>query len=265
MLLTVSFLLTSSAATALTYLACHCLSLWWLLPVWVGYYIATVLIYILWLFASILLTKETDTPTRRVMSFYQWCEVHTLSWLLKQLGTRRQLVGAEKIPTDRPFLFVCNHRSAFDPITTLALFKKTQMCFVCKPEVMKVPVLGAAMRHAGFFPIDRENPRNAVTAIKHGAEIIKEQGRSIGIYPEGTRSKTGDLLPFHGGSFKIAKMAACPVVVASIRYEKRRVLPGYRRVHLHIVDVMDTDYVKENNTATMAERAEKAIREDLGM
>jgi len=265
MLLSWLFLLTGSAATALTYLCCDCLSLWWLLPVWLGYYVAVVLVYVVWLFASILLTKETDTPTRRMMGFYHWCEVHTLSWLMLLLGIRRKLVGAEKLPTDRPYLLVCNHRSAFDPIATVAMFKETQMCFVCKPEIMKVPVLGPAMRHAGFFPIDRENPRNAVTAIKHGAEIITQQGRSIGIYPEGTRSKTGDLLPFHGGSFKIAKLANCPVAVASIRYEKRRVLPGYKRVHLHVIDVMDTDYVKENNTATLAERAEAAIREDLGM
>ena len=263
MLLTLLFVLSGSAATALTYLACDCLTLWWLLPVWLGYYVAAVLLYILWLFSSLLLASDTANPSRRLKSFYHWCEVHTLSWLLIQLGIRKEFRGEDKIPTDRPFLFVCNHLSAFDPITTVALFKKAQMCFVCKPEVMKMPVLGTALRHAGFFPIDRENPRNAVTAIKHGAEVIKEQGRSIGIYPEGTRSKTGEMLPFHGGSFKIAKQAVCPVVVASIRYEKRKVLPGYKWVHLHVVDVMDTDYVKENNTAAMAERAQEAIKKDL--
>ncbi|MBE6806827.1 MAG: 1-acyl-sn-glycerol-3-phosphate acyltransferase [Ruminococcaceae bacterium] len=264
MLLLLSFIAASSTATALTFFFCNGLSLWWLLPVWLGYYVAAVLLYVIWLFSALLMTPQTDTPSKRLKNFYHWCEVHTLSWVMAQLGIRKKLVGAERLP-DTPFLFVCNHRSAFDPIATFALFKKTQMCFVGKPEVFQVPVLGAAMRRAGFFPIDRENPRNAVTAIKHGAEVITQQERCMGIYPEGTRSRTGDLLPFHGGSFKIAKLADCPVVVASIRYEKRRVLPGYKRVHLHVVDVMDTDYVKENNTAAMAARADHRIREDLEM
>ena len=78
----------------------------------------------------------------------------------------------------------------------------------------------------------------------------------MGIYPEGTRSKSGALLPFHAGSFKIAALAKCPVAVASIRYEKR---PLSKRVDLHIVDVMDADYVTDHNTAAMAERAVAAI------
>lgn len=262
MLLSLLFVLTAGAATAATYLCCGCLSLWWLVPVFIGYYVAAVLLYVLWLFATILLTKETDTPSPRLMGFYHWCEVHTLSWLMLALGIRKKLVGAEKLP-GQPFLLVCNHRSAFDPIATFALFKKTKMCFVGKPEVFRVPVLGPAMKRAGFFPIDRENPRNAVTAIKHGAAVIAEQGRSVGIYPEGTRSRTGEMLPFHAGSFKIAKLADCPVVVLSLRMKKGRLFP--RRVELRVVDVMGAAFVKESNTNALAQRAENAIKEDLGM
>lgn len=262
MLLLPLFILTAGGATAATYLCCGCLSPWWLVPLFVGYYVATVLVYVLWLFTAILLTKPTDDPSPRLMGFYHWCEVHTLSWLMPQLGIRQKVTGAEKVP-EEPFLFVCNHLSAFDPLATVALLKKTRFCFVCKPEIIQVPVLGPAMTRAGFFPIDRENPRNAVTAIKHGAEIITRQGRSVGIYPEGTRSRSGEMLPFHGGSFKIAKLADCPVVVASIRVKKGRLFP--RRVELHVVDVMDAAFVKENNTNALAQRAENAIKEDLGM
>ena len=262
MLLLLSFIFVSSAATAATYLLCGCLSLWWLLPVWLGYYVAAVLLYVVWLFSALLLTPQTDTPSEKLKNFYHWCEVHTLSWVMAQLGIRKKLAGAEQLP-DQPFLLVCNHRSAFDPIATYALLKKTQMCFVGKPEIFRVPVLGPAMRRAGLFPIDRENPRNAVTAIKHGAQVITEQGRCMGIYPEGTRSRSGELLPFHGGSFKIAKLADCPVVVVSLQMKKGRLFP--RRMELHVVDVMDADFVKENNTNALAQRAENAIREDLGM
>lgn len=262
MLLSLLFSLTGGAATAATYLGCNCLSLWWLLPVFIGYYVAAVLVYIIWLFASILLTKPTDAPSEKLKKFYHWCEVHTLSWLTKQLFIRCKVSGAEKVPQE-PFLFVCNHRSAFDPLATVALLKQIRFCFVCKPEVINVPVLGPAMTRAGFFPIDRENPRNAVTAIKYAAQVITEQKRSVGIYPEGTRSKSGEMLPFHAGSFKIAKLAGCPVVVASIQVKKGWLFPS--KIELHVVDVMDVDYVKENNTATLAQRAETAIKEDLGV
>lgn len=262
MLLTVIFTLAGLLGTAVTYGLCPCLSLWWALLLIPAYYLAAVVVYVIWLFTAILLTDGTD-PSPRLIRFYHWCEVHTLSWLMILLGVRHRLVGEEKIPTDRPYLLVCNHRSAFDPIATVAMFKRWNLCFVCKPEIIRVPILGPALQKAGFFPIDRENPRNAVTAIKHAAEIIQQQGRSVGIYPEGTRSKTEDLLPFHGGSFKIAKLATCPVVVASVRVKKGLLCP--RSVEISVLDVMDEAYVAENNTAALAQRAEAAIRRELGL
>lgn len=263
MLLTSIFVLAGIAGTAVTYALCDGLSLWWALLLIPAYYAAAAVVYVIWLFTAILLTDGTD-PSPRLMRFYHRCEVHTLSWLMVLLGVRRRLVGVEKIPTDRPYLLVCNHRSAFDPVSTLAMFKRWNMCFVCKPELFKIPVLGPAMRRAGFFPIDRENPRNAVTAIKHAAEIITKQGRSVGIYPEGTRTVgEGDMLPFHGGSFKIAKLADCPVVVASVRVKRGLLCPA--AVELRILDVMEEDYVREHKTTDMAQRAEQTIREDLGI
>ena len=258
------FVLTATIGTGLVFWL-GCLSYWWILPVWVGFYVASIILYILWLFPAVLLTPNTDTPSKKAIRFYRWCEHKTLRWLLSQLVVRYSVKGAEKIPGDQAFLLVCNHRSAFDPIVTIATLTKCDLCFVGKPEVFKIPVVGAAMKRVGFFPIDRENPRNAVTAIKHGAELISQQGRSVGIYPEGTRCRTEEMLPFHAGSFKIAKLANCPVVVTSIRYEKRWLFPGFKRAQLHVVDVMDVDFVKENNPNTLAERAQEAIKKDLEM
>ena len=264
MLLTSIFVLAGIVGTAATYALCPCLSLWWALLLIPAYYVAAVILYVIWLFATILLTPQTDTPSKRLKGFYHWCEVHTMNWVLILLGVRYHLNGEEKVPADRPYLLVCNHRSAFDPITAIATLKRWHLCFVCKPEIFKVPIFGTAMKRAGFFPIDRDNPRNAVTAIKHAAQVITEQGRSVGIYPEGTRTTgEGEMLPFHAGSFKIAKMADCPVVVASVRVTNGPLYP--RRVELRVLDVMEEDFVRDNNTATLAQRAENAIREDLGM
>lgn len=263
MTLTLLFTLFGGLMTSLTYLFYPTLSPWWLAPLWIGYYVVFGLLYILVAFTFFLLLRDNSPD-----SFARYVAHRTvkriLNWVLLLLGIRVKLTGTEKLP-DTPYLLVSNHRSAFDPICTVAALKQEDMVFVCKPSVLKIPLIGKMLSNLCFLAIDRENARNAVTTIKRSAELIKDVGLSVGIYPEGTRSKDGNLLPFHAGSFKIAKLAACPVAVATIRYEKRGLLPWNRRIHIHIVDVMDEAYVAESNTATMTERAEAAIRADLGL
>lgn len=258
MILTLIFATVSGLLTALHLLGG--MSLWWLLPTWLGYFISTALLYVLVVVFGLyfFLPKEDPSPKRR-------CFTHTimkltLQWVLVMLDIKVTVAGADKLP-DTPYLLVGNHRSAFDPITTVAALP-SHVVFVAKPGVLKIPVIGSILERLCFLAIDRENPRNAVTTIKRSAELIKDVGLSVGIYPEGTRSKDGSLLPFHAGSFKIAKLAGCPVAVATIRYEKGW-LPWSKRAYLHVVDVMDAAYVGESNTAAMTERAETAIRADL--
>ena len=226
-----------------------------------AYYLAAVVVYLIWLFTTVLLTDGTN-PSPRLVRFYHLCEIHILNWLLILLGIRHRVAGEEKIPADRPYLLVCNHRSAFDPLCTAAALTDVDMVFVAKPGIFRIPVIGTVLRKLCFLPIDRENPRNAVTTIKRAAELIQQVGLSVAIYPEGTRNKESEaLLPFHAGSFKIAKLADCPVVAATVRYEKRFLLE--KRVLLRMVDVMDAAFVAENNTATLSDRAKEKIEEDL--
>lgn len=253
MALTLLFALLSGGAAALICGLSPALSWWWMPLIWLGCYVAVALCYILLLIGALLLVPQGDHSPRRRQTVHALIR-HTLWWVLRTIGYRIRIHGADKLP-DVPFLLVCNHLSAFDPLCTLAVLGR-DMVFVAKPGVFKIPVIGALIRRLGFMPIDRENARNAVTTIKQAAHCITDDGLSVGIYPEGTRSKSGALLPFHAGSFKIAALAKCPVAVASIRYEKR---PLSKRVDLHIVDVMDADYVTDHNTAAMAERAVAAI------
>lgn len=234
---------------------CASVSWWWLLPLWLGCYGALGLTYILLLVTGILLFLPDRDLAPHVYRRVHRVAYGALDWVLHQLGYRVRLTGAEKLP-DTPFLLVCNHRSAFDPLCTLTTFQRA-LVFVAKPGVLRIPVIGPLLRRLGFMPIDRENARNAVTTIKQAANRIKNCCLSVGIYPEGTRSKDNRLLPFHAGSFKIASLTQCPIVVAAIRYEKR--LLWGKRVHLSVVDVMDTAYVADNTTAAMADRAVAAI------
>ena len=260
MTLTLIFAAVSSVLTAL--LRVNGLSLWWLFPVWVGFFLAAVVVFYALLLSGLYLFLPKTDPTPRVRRFTHRMIKLVVRWVLVMAGVRYTVTGTEKLP-DTPYLLVSNHRSAFDPISTVAALK-SHLVFVAKPGVLKIPILGPMLGRLCFQAIDRENARNAVATIKRSAELIRDVGLCVGIYPEGTRSKDGNLLPFHAGSFKIAKMADCPVAVVTVRYEKG-LLPWGKRAHLHVADVMEAAYVAENNTAAMTERAEAAIRKDLGL
>ena len=247
MTLTLLFAALSGVIMTLLFAFNPMLSFWWRIPVWLGIYAGLGLVHLIVIITCVLTLPRSST-------LRSWVRL-TMDWVLTLLGYRIRLTGTETLPCV-PFLLVCNHRSAFDPLCTMAVMAQSPI-FVAKPSVFRIPLIGAIMRRLGFMPIDRENARNAVTTIKQAAALIREERLCVGIYPEGTRSKTGELLPFHAGSFKIAAMAGCPVAVAAIRYEKRG-LWG-KRVRLQIVDVMDADFVSANTTAVMADRAKEAI------
>ena len=263
MILTLLFASLSGLAMTVLFALCPTLSFWWRLPVWLGFYIAIALLYILVVVFGLyfFLPKEDPSPKRR--HFTHTIMKLTLQWVLVMLGIRVKVSGADKLP-HTPYLLVGNHRSAFDPICTIAALE-SQVVFVAKPGVLKIPIIGSILERLCFLAIDRENPRNAVTTIKRVAELIKDVNLCAGIYPEGTRSKDGSLLPLHAGSFKIAKLANCPVAVVTVRYEKNGLLPWNKRVYLTVVDVMDVDYVSASGTAPMSDRAETAMRENLGL
>ena len=263
MTLTLLFASLSGLAMTVLFALCPALSFWWRLPVWLGFYVAIALLYIVVVVFGLyfFLPKGDPSPKRR--RFTHTIMKLTLRWVLVMLGMRVKVSGADKLP-DTPYLFVSNHRSAFDPITTIAALE-SHTVFVAKPAVLNIPVIGSILERLCFLAIDRENARNAVATIKRSAQLIKDVGLTVGSYPEGTRSRDGSLLPFHAGSFKIAKLADCPVAVASVRYEKRGLLPWNKRAYLQVVDVMDEVFVAESNTAQMTERAEAAIRKDLGL
>lgn len=260
MALTLLFAVVSGGLTALTVL--DGASLWWILPIWLGYYVTTALTCIILLILALYVFLPKGNPSPRLRRFTQALVKLVLSWVLVMLGIRTTVKDADKLPAT-PYLLVGNHRSAFDPLCSLVGFS-SEMIFVAKPSVLKIPVLGSVLERMCFLAIDRENARNAVTTIKRSAELIKDVGLCVGIYPEGTRSKDGNLLPLHAGSFKIAKLANCPVAVVTVRYEKCGLLPWNKRAYLHVADVMDADFVAESNTAAMAQRTEQVLREDLG-
>ncbi len=257
MLLNAVFCAVTAVSTAVLYSAVDTLSLWWLLPILLGGYIVCALLELTGLLLFAIATKSSPPCAARRL-FYHLVSP-TAEWLCLLCGKRVCVTGTEKLPTDAPFLLVSNHLSNLDPLVTMTALRGWELPFVSKPENFNIPFAGAIMKNAGFLPIDRENPRNAVTTIKQAAANITERGLNMGIYPEGTRNKSGEgLLPFHNGSLKIATSAKCPIAVATLRYEKRV-------AYVNVVDILDADYVKSNRTDAIGEKVYALIAQDLGI
>lgn len=190
--------------------------------------------------------------------------LNSATWLgLKLTGVRVHVSGTEKLPKNQKLLFVGNHISNYDPIVTWYALRPWNISYVSKPENFKIPLFGRIIRKCCFVPIDRENPRNAMTAIHQAADILAQQQISIGVYPEGTRSKTGELLPFHDGVFKIGKKAGAAIAVVSVSGTNqiaRNVLRRRTDVQVDVLEVIPAEAVKNGNTHLIGTAVEQLLR-----
>lgn len=175
--------------------------------------------------------------------------------------------GLEKIPKDtKKILFVSNHRSNFDPIVTWGVLKKWNPAFVSKASNFRIPIFGRMIRKCCFLAIDRENPRKAILTIQKAAQLLEKGEVSIGIYPEGTRSKDCRLLPFHNGVFKIAQKAQAPVVVLGVSGTEKihKNYPFHHTdVYLEVLDVIAAEEVVNSRTADLGDRARQKMEQYL--
>ena len=129
-------------------------------------------------------------------------------------GIRFKVTGKEHVPLDRAAVYCSNHQSNIDPpILFDALHPRMHILY--KHEIDQIPILARAFRMGGFIPVDRRNKEAAMRSIEAGAQSIRS-GNSYLIFPEGTRSKTDDLLPFKKGGFVMAISAQAPIVPVAV-------------------------------------------------
>ena len=137
--------------------------------------------------------------------------------ILKMAGVEVTVKGYEKIPKDRPVLYVGNHRSYFDILVGYTTVPG-RVGFIAKKEMEKIPLLSGWMINVNCLFLDRKNIKEGLKTILAGVEKIK-RGVSVWIFPEGTRNRNSDpkeLLPFKEGSLKIAEKSGCPVIPVAI-------------------------------------------------
>lgn len=219
------------------------------------------LLYLLFLGICALLVDPKKEHEKN-STFYRFLLDSATAAAIRLLRIRVHVTGTEKVPKDANVLFVSNHRSNFDPIVTWYAFRKRKIAFVSKPSNFKIPFFGRIIRRCCFMPIDRENPRNAITTINKAAKLLRQQEVSIGIYPEGTRSKTEQLLPFHNGVFKIAQKADAPIVVLCVTgTEKIAKQTPFKPtdVHLDVLGVFSAEEIRGKKTETIGTAVRRLI------
>jgi 1-acyl-sn-glycerol-3-phosphate acyltransferase len=111
-----------------------------------------------------------------------------------------------------------------------------------KKELFKLPVLGTAMKLAGFVPVDRSDREAAVASVQRAAEVARE-GASFLIAPEGTRSRSGKLLPFKKGAFYMAIESGVPIQPIAVRGVYELMPPGSFSIRSGTIDIFFHDPV----------------------
>ncbi len=136
-------------------------------------------------------------------------------WLaLTFAGIRFRVSGREHVP-DEAVVFCSNHESNVDPPVLFSALHP-QLHILYKAELHKFPIMGTVFDIGGFVPVDRANRERAMASIGRGAASLRS-GNSFLIFPEGTRSRTGHLLPFKKGGFIMAIRAQVPIVPVAIQ------------------------------------------------
>ncbi len=130
-------------------------------------------------------------------------------------GVRIEVVGQENIPAG-PCIFLSNHQSAID-IPALSANLPLETRFLAKRELGFIPIFGWAMFLAGHMLIDRKNAQRAKASLTKAAERLRKGKASLIAFPEGTRTRDGNLLPFKKGVFILAIQSGLPIVPVSIQ------------------------------------------------
>ncbi|MFH1060519.1 MAG: lysophospholipid acyltransferase family protein [Pseudomonadota bacterium] len=186
--------------------------------------------------------------------------------LIGGAGCPIRLEGGEKLEPGGAYVFACNHSSALDIPALLSLLPRN-FRWIAKKELFSIPIFGPALTAAGYIPIDRGDHRKAMASITRAAERIMN-GVSVVIFPEGTRSPDGKLLPFKSGGFMLALKSQRPVVPVAI-VGSSRALPAKRlllnpgRIRVILGDPLPTTGLKTGDREALAELTRRKVQELL--
>ena len=175
-----------------------------------------------------------------------------------------KIEGAENVPRAGAAVIVCNHLSMIDPFV-VGYSANRLVNFMAKQELFKVPGLRIWIRRLGAFPVDRS--RQDATALKNALSVLKG-GHLLGMFPEGTRSTTGEMLELRAGAVRLAARTHTPIIPAAVRNTNRALPPGRfirpARIGIRFGSPIElTELYGRNDKGEAMERALETVRERI--
>lgn len=182
---------------------------------------------------------------------------HSKKWsrrILNFSGVKLNLIGLDNISTDQSYIFISNHSSLFDiPVLFLSIPVNSRIIY--KEELERIPIFGLMMKKSPLISVRREDPRKSFDSIQKSIESIKENV-SVIVFPEGTRSRTGELGEFRRGAFNLATRSGKLIVPITIIGSNRIIPKGKLRIKSGEVTVIFSPPIKPPESPTAKEEKE---------
>lgn len=193
---------------------------------------------------------------------------HWAAFCVRRTGSTVKVHGKVALAEGQGALFVGNHQGSFD-IPLLIAFMGHPIAFIAKVELRKVPLVGAWMEHIGCLFLDRGDKRQAVALMREATSALQE-GYSLVIYPEGTRSNSHEMAPFKSGSVNLAIRAGVPIIPFTINHTWKMRDMRHGGIHptqieLFIGDPIPTEGLGKEAKDGLTERVRERIAAHLLM
>lgn len=218
----------------------------------VGWYVGTAIIAVVGM--PILLL-----PRRFVVAWADLWIDFCLWWLRLTCGITHRVRGLENRPAG-PVILACKHQSSWETLAFHRLFPNAAT--VLKRELVFIPVVGWAMARAGNIAVERGDGAKALRSLLRQAKAAVAEGRSILIFPEGTRTPVGSQMPYHAGTAALYRQLDVPVVPVALNsglfWGRRKFVKRPGLIEVEILSPIPPGLDRETFMATLRERIEEA-------
>ncbi len=212
------------------------------------------------IFGMLFALATNPTYSHRIMGYYIFSPV-----ILAISMVRVKASGLNNI-LDEPGIYAANHASQLD-IPIMCTRVNRPMFFIAKIELQKIPILSQYIKVVGMILVDRKNRERAMASMRTAIQDI-QGGKSIAAFPEGTRTKTGELLPFKKGVFTIAKEGRIPIVPIALIGSAKALASGSfflrpASVELRVLPALNSEEFFNMSIEEMANHTRSLIQQEI--
>ena len=229
------------------------------------FYLFTLLQVSFWFVVSIIVLGITY-PFDKSRRWVHECSRCICKMLFDLPRLKRTIDGVENIEEGKSYVMVMNHNSGIDIFAAYKI--PLNFRWVSKREVFRVPFMGPLLTIHGDIPIERGNPSEALAKVLSLGKLWLSRGASVAIFPEGTRSKTGEINRFKMGAFNLAKEAnveILPIVMTGTNkmFRKGWLVNWSNRVAIRVMKPISVEEVAATDVKDMAQRVRESMIEEL--